>query len=231
MAAIILQDASGPFLYGTLNRRPQMTLPRPRSDRLGSEGSSIMNGHHHHHHLMGEAHLTTSISAYNTQDVWTPIQTHRYVVRIIPLQLRLVKFLWIFFIVQGTRKSCNLQMLGFGDNRMERHQVFSFIYLSSKKYCFLVICKKVDYILSFYFILCYLFKISMQFCKNKCQTEILKPFYITKETRFCGREIDMRKNLMPPIDCLQIPASTNYNNFFSFLVMIKKNHRKLTSLG
>ena len=98
MAAIILQDASGPFLYGTLNRRPQMTLPRPRSDRLGSEGSSIMNGHHHHHHLMGEAHLTTSISAYNTQDVWTPIQTHRYVVRIIPLQLRLVKFLWIFLL-------------------------------------------------------------------------------------------------------------------------------------
>ena len=90
MTAIILQDASGPFLYGTLNRRPQMTLPRPRSDRLGSEGSSIMNGHHHHH-LMGEAaHLTTSISAYNTQDVWTPIQTHRYVCSVVLVLLRLI---------------------------------------------------------------------------------------------------------------------------------------------
>ena len=90
MAAIILQDASGPFLYGTLNRRPQMTLPRPRSDRLGSEGSSIMNGHHHHH-LMGEAaHLTTSISAYNNQDVWTPIQTHRYVCSVVLILLRII---------------------------------------------------------------------------------------------------------------------------------------------
>ena len=111
MAAIILQDASGPFLYGTLNRRPQMTLPRPRSDRLGSEGSSIMNGHHHHHHLMGEAHLTTSISAYNTQDVWTPIQTHRYVVctknnnSCITLDLSIFSG---FFCEQETRKSCNL---------------------------------------------------------------------------------------------------------------------------
>ena len=78
-----IQDASGPFLYGTLNRRPQMTLPRPRSDRLGSEGSSIMNGLHHHHPLImtsasGDPQLTNSISAYNNQDVWTPIQTHRY---------------------------------------------------------------------------------------------------------------------------------------------------------
>ena len=78
-----IQDASGPFLYGTLNRRPQMTLPRPRSDRLGSEGSSIMNGLHHHHPLImtsasGDPQLTNSISAYSNQDVWTPIQTHRY---------------------------------------------------------------------------------------------------------------------------------------------------------
>ena len=60
-----------------------MTLPRPRSDRLGSEGSSIMNGLHHHHPLImtsasGDPQLTNSISAYNNQDVWTPIQTHRY---------------------------------------------------------------------------------------------------------------------------------------------------------
>ena len=60
-----------------------MTLPRPRSDRLGSEGSSIMNGLHHHHPLImtsasGDPQLTNSISAYSNQDVWTPIQTHRY---------------------------------------------------------------------------------------------------------------------------------------------------------
>lgn len=64
----IFQDASGPFLYGTLNRRPQMTLPRPRSDRLGSEASSIMEA-------APTTQMTSSISAYNTQDIWTPMMT------------------------------------------------------------------------------------------------------------------------------------------------------------
>ena len=64
-AKTFFQDASGPFLYGTLNRRPQMTLPRPRSDRLGSEASSIMEA---------TPQMTSSISAYNNaQDIWTPM--------------------------------------------------------------------------------------------------------------------------------------------------------------
>ena len=65
---------SGPFLYGTLNRRPQMTLPRPRSDRLGSETSSITN------HIDLPV-MTSSISAYNTtggQDIWTPMVPHSH---------------------------------------------------------------------------------------------------------------------------------------------------------
>ena len=66
---------SGPFLYGTLNRRPQMTLPRPRSDRLGSETSSITN------HIADLPVMTSSISAYNTtggQDIWTPMVNHNH---------------------------------------------------------------------------------------------------------------------------------------------------------
>ena len=72
LLTFFLQDVSGPFLYGTLNRRPQMTLPRPRSDRLGSETSSITN------HIDLPV-MTSSISAYNNntgmsgQDIWTPM--------------------------------------------------------------------------------------------------------------------------------------------------------------
>ena len=75
MKLYFLQDVSGPFLYGTLNRRPQMTLPRPRSDRLGSETSSITN------HIDLPV-MTSSISAYNNntgmsgQDIWTPMAVH-----------------------------------------------------------------------------------------------------------------------------------------------------------
>ena len=75
MQTNLLQDVSGPFLYGTLNRRPQMTLPRPRSDRLGSETSSITN------HIDLPI-MTSSISAYNNntgmsgQDIWTPMAVH-----------------------------------------------------------------------------------------------------------------------------------------------------------
>ena len=75
MQSNLLQDVSGPFLYGTLNRRPQMTLPRPRSDRLGSETSSITN------HIDLPV-MTSSISAYNNntgmsgQDIWTPMAVH-----------------------------------------------------------------------------------------------------------------------------------------------------------
>ena len=75
MKLYFLQDVSGPFLYGTLNRRPQMTLPRPRSDRLGSESSSITN------HIDLPV-MTSSISAYNNntgmsgQDIWTPMAVH-----------------------------------------------------------------------------------------------------------------------------------------------------------
>jgi hypothetical protein len=74
----ILQDATGPFLYGTLNRRPQMTFPRPRSDRMGSDTSSLMANHHHPFDMTGPpVSMTSSVSAYNTQDnnVWTPMPT------------------------------------------------------------------------------------------------------------------------------------------------------------
>ena len=76
-----LQDMSGPFLYGTLNRRgPHMTLPRPRSDRLGSESgcSSIGIAGTNNHIHQDLPVMTSSISAYNTtgapgQDIWTPM--------------------------------------------------------------------------------------------------------------------------------------------------------------
>ena len=91
-----------------------MTLPRPRSDRLGSEGSSIMNGLHHHHPLImtsasGDPQLTNSISAYSNQDVWTPIQTHRYY-----SCLCLHFTMWKFDYFSITQILCEINFGGFG---------------------------------------------------------------------------------------------------------------------